>query len=153
MTKVTFFTVLSAFLISILSCGKDEELFVQQGMFKVTASELENSTSHVYSYEVVSATGSYTVYIAFQDSTMTLLKYSDDSSNNYVHNYTYHIDKETLVLTSTDYTGITTTYYGSISKYLSEGEPQLVISQGDMGNLPDELVHWYNYSSINLYEL
>ena len=69
----------------------------------------------------------------------------------------YSVEGNKLTLTTIEHTGETPTiYHGYIMKFNDGSKKQLVIGQGidgtNLGNLPDKVVGWYDYSSIKLDE-
>ena len=141
----------------LMSCGKDDDSNMSNSENDViTIAELEKQPSFVYSYNSsVNYKNSYTTYIWFRDGVMSVWKEGTTNVNSFYRSYKYSIDGKKLTITTIALLSgdKTTSYFGYITKFDSHSKKQLAIVQGldgtNLGNLPEDIVHYYDYSSID----
>lgn len=146
----SFVTIFISFLcISFASCGSDDDGDENEDKLPaITIAELESQPSFVYS------SSSYETYISFKNGVMTLWENKYTSKYDTYRTYKYTIDGKKLSLVQIN-SSDKTIYQGYIVKFpKNDGRYQLAIVQGldgtNIGNLPKEVVHYYEYSSFDL---
>ena len=146
MKSKSFFKVLNSVFIFIafpffIACSSnDDDNNIEVGLYAITIAELESQPSFVYVYEsTLTNTKTYT-HLWFRNGVMTI------SEDGYNTKYNYSIKDRKLILERDK-----STYHGNISKSVQHKKTQLAITNGRDGeNLPKNVLHWYDYSSVDM---
>lgn len=152
-----FMSLLIGIIISIVSCSDKDDDNNNQYFGSISIEELESTPSFVYVHNNEAyPLYSYETYIWFRKGKMNIFKHGATQSRSFTRQFSYTLSDQKLTLTSSSY-GITTKYEGYLSKYIHGDKRQLVLSLGltgkePEGNLPDDYLHWYDYSSISISE-
>ncbi len=147
--KFCFLLTLTICLV-LVACSKDDDNSASDDpLSEISVTELESQPSFVSNHST------YTTYVWFRNGRMRVWKKGSTNANSSNLYYTYSINGKKLTITTIEHLGKeATTYQGYITKFTSNSKKQLVISQGldgtNLGNLPDDVLNWYDYSTINL---
>lgn len=142
--------LLICLILGMTACSSDDDDNKSE-LEAITVAELESVPSFTYSYEsTIDSKYSYTVYIWFRNGRMSYYKNASTASRSDYRSYSYSINDKKITL-STNYGD---SYTGYIVKYTKKDKQQLVLADGldgtDLGNLPEDLMNWYDYSNIDL---
>ena len=143
--------------LGVTACGGSDDEVDDVPIHPYTVSELESVPSFTKSYNSsVSYKYDYTIYIWFRDGKMYFCKDTSSSATSDYWIFDYKLEGYNLYLTRNNKYSEDESYKGYISKvtYVGGGKTQMVLAQGEDanhwdGNLPDELLNWYDYSTVD----
>ena len=141
----------------VTACGGSDDEVDDVPIHPYTVSELESVPSFTKSHNSsVSSKYNYKIYIWFRGGKMYYWKDTSSEATSIYWIFDYKLEGYNLYLTKNNKYSEDESYKGYISKVTPRDSErtQMVLNQGDDanhwdGNLPDELVDWYDYSTVD----